>query len=300
MRKLICWGLGLALVVTGYRAVRNAQAEPESALGMHLHRLSAKVFGHELAEETECRARCAGGSCVRTGECPSDSPDACDGTDEEGEAPSPPTGVIELTAADSTAPPSIFVPDGAEPPLAVPAPEPTPWDGTQPAAPPPMLPCTDDDEPAPGTIPFADDQPWPKNSKVTPAGWFDEPCPTDPEPACREDENHSRQYPGCPFPGGPERNAEPKKADRWRHEKPPILPVPPEVEGKSLPTSEPDAATGPVWHESKKPSSAAFLRHSVLKLWQARDSESPARQPVDTLELRPGDLPREGTTTQPF
>jgi hypothetical protein len=186
------------------------------------------------------------------------------------------------------------------------------------------------DDPWPVTKPGA--------GSVSP-GWFEEAEPEAPAtvPECREDDNLSRQYPAVPTTSGAPTGAAPKKAEPWHHKGEPFLPVPPEVEKHAAPTNgagdihtrqaernltrlgifEPDPAalekltrecpTLDCWLGSASrfldsvPLAPAGLRkHVSMKFHFGRDGDSAARQPVDTLEARPSDLPKVETEHQPF
>jgi hypothetical protein len=217
------------------------------------------------------------------------------------------TSTIDLTRACSDVQPSIYIPDGDEPLAKLPDGDPNPGEESESAHTPRVMPVCDDDAVAPRVMPLAEDDPWPVKTAapVKSVGWFEDAAPagSDMEPACREDENLSRQYPGCPATGEtvPASKGVPQKSAPWRHEKDPILPVPPEFGSQSEP---------PAWFDDVAPIDSArrtddergsqfwsimngVLRHVTLKPKANCDADVPARQHVDTLELRPSDLRRD-------
>lgn len=208
-----------------------------------------------------------------------------------------------MSGSSAAAPPAITIPEGEEPPLALPEPGTEECEEMAAVVPARLMPYCEDDDEVSARMPYAEGAPAPPNSTATRAGWFEECDPADADslPACREDENLSRQYPACPFSGppAPAAKAAPQKGTRVPREKDPVLPVPPEVEGHAAPPAGSDAdGRGP--QASRGVSPAGWVRHAALKVWTAAEADSPARQPVDTLELRPGDLRPEGTVPQPF
>jgi hypothetical protein len=298
MRKLIWFGVGLAALAAGYRAVWHPGARPASFACCQRLQVSDHVSGQAVV-----LARHSNGptDCAATGSAPEAShPDVAR---DEGQTPVPSGGVIELSGSSTVVPPTITIPDGEEPPLALPEAGTEECEERAAVLPVRLMPYCDDDEETPARMPYADGEPAQQKSAPARAGWFDECEPFDPDamPACREDDNLSRQYPGCPFSGAPAPAGKPapKKRTQVPHEKDPVLPVLPEVEGHAVPPAGSDAdGRGP--QASRGVSPAGCLRHTALKVWTAAEADSHARQPVDTLELRPGDLRPEGTVPQPF
>jgi hypothetical protein len=305
MRNLICCGVaGLAVIVTGYAATRYLGPASESSTD-HACCVSETCEAHNFA--SGCPSQPA---CRPAGDLSSDESEA------ESSDPAQPTGFVNLSGQSVEAPPTIFIPDGDEPPLALPVDNVKTNDIASVPLQPALMPyCKDDDAP-PSTMPYADGDPWPANpaNSVQPVGWFEEvsPAHADPMPACREDENLSRQYPGCPSTENT-RPADKQDSGRgvpWQHDKEPILPIAPEVPGTSEPPAYFDGDTPEAgnstpraeqnWLQSLLALSSGFRRHTVQKFIMDRAGDRPVRQPVDTLEVRPSDLRREEASRDPF
>ncbi len=294
MRKLIWCGVGCLVALSVHRALRYAEARPESPVGRQVRWLTGYSPGDER-EQAGSESACVASCCKAHGPCP-----AAAEVDADGPEPQSPHEVIDL-AASVPAPAAIVIPDpeGEEPPLALPEPGTEASDAVARVPVPPVMPYCEDDDDAPAPMPYADGEAWPRSpaQPVKQAGWFEEPAGADSLPACREDENLFRHYPGCPFSGGaaPRGTPAPDKAAPPRHEKDPVFPLPPDVDGRSLPPP----GEGGVPEAARRPA-GELLRHTVLKIWKAGDGDTPARQPVDTLEVRPGDLRRDGKAPEPF
>jgi hypothetical protein len=300
MRNLICCGVaGLVVIVTGYAAARFVGPASESG------------HDHPCCATEACAANVFDGGLPslaapdRAGEPFSDE------SDTESSDGSPPASFVELPGQSVEAPPTIFIPDGEEPPLALPVDDAKTDDLVNMPLQPALMPYCTDDDPPPSTMPYADGDRWPTKPArtVQPVGWFEDALPVspDPMPACREDENLSRQYPGCPSTEGgrPAGKEGCKRGLPWQHEKEPILPIAPEAQGTSDPPAYldgdvPEAAAERSWLRSLQALSSGARRHTALKIIMDRGADKPARQPVDTLEVRPSDLHRAEPSRDPF
>ena len=305
MRNLICCGaMGLAVLVGGYHGLRYAEARRECCVGQAV----VKVIGDRSGRACCSAEVCAPGGCLDGWSPPADmnrrSDDAA-GEDSESSAPVASNRIIDLPGSSADAPAVIYIPQVNDPPSALPSGDAPPSEDQLATVPARTMPeCVD--EAASPTMPPVEGDPWPVKSAeaVRPAGWFEESEPADaaPMPACREDENLIRQYPGCPFPGdsAPSGKTRPERTLPWRHDDPPILPVPPEVSGVEKSGTSAESS-----HEDySKPripwSTAGLLRHTSFKVWLNSGTERPARQKVDTLELRPGDVRHDETWLDQF
>jgi hypothetical protein len=119
-------------------------------------------------------------------------------------------------------------------------------------------------------------------------------------PACKEDENLFRQFPGCPFTGEgkPAPKETPRAAAPWQHDKQPILPVSPDQgvipgDGDEVKPADTEQFSGKDDQRPQAANSAGSIRHTSLKWFTNRNSDNPVRQKVDTLEVRPSDLNRD-------
>jgi hypothetical protein len=297
MRKLIWYGMtGVVLLVAGYRALRQPEATSGRDSNPSVEQSSVTPVGQRASSEESSDSGLFGKRCS------SDAAErhCCASSDRTAMVA---RGVIELHGSTVDAPASIYIPEGNDSAAPLPSGEASSDDEQRAAVPARVMPECDDDAVAP-TMPPADDDLWPRQAEgqVRPAGWFEPPSQPAADrlmPACREDQNLFQQYPGCPFPGGTTpANKEPSKPGQfWQHEKAPILPLTPEFKEQS---AEPVDFEARKWDESAKPATgesnqrqawwSSALRHTAFKFWLNRDSEPPARQKVDTLELRPGDL----------
>jgi hypothetical protein len=211
--------------------------------------------------------------------------------------------VIELPEAASPAPTAIVIADTQPAPAPLPAVD-SATDQTEVAFGPRIMPYCDDDSPALSLMPYANNDVWPatKGLAAQSSDWFEDSEPaTDSEllPDNREDENLSRQYPGLPAPGSasPTSNGSMKKISPWQHDKAPILPVTPEGSGPAVPArGKEDGDMGPQALRALP----GLLRHTALKLFTGKEADAPARQPVDTLEMRPGDVRSDETVPEDF
>jgi hypothetical protein len=295
MNKLMCWGiLGAVLVVGSYKVLRNARES-----------VSAPTGDGPIA--AGCCAACSG-CCSNSDAAGADMDDSantarttCGGRlvlpmprpAEDECRPSRQNYVIELQSSSTAAPPAIFLPDSLESPPPLPAVDALSDLAQSTGVVPLLMPYCDDDESGlPKTMPYADNEIWRTVGAAagTIAGWFEdsEPATREAIPTCREDENLSHQYPACPaLDGGcPAGKQRVKRSMPWRHDTEPILPVGPDLPGQTAPVRENSNAAGPqAW---RGPS--GFLRHTVLKVLSGKNADAPARQPVDTLEMRPSDL----------
>lgn len=266
MRNLLwCGAAGLAVLAGGYCALCNVGIGPGGSTSQC------------------CDNSCDCSSCSTAADRTTQPQDTSLGAlFEHATAPEEPlplalSGVIDLARSGSIVPDAIVIGEGEEPLL---APEAGANENSEEAnatwfpPAPPLMPYCPDDTTAPSLMPYADGETRPaKISKTTTiGGFFEESEPVEPEPMpdCREDANLHQQYPGCPVGGGcPASKSAPKKQP-WHGGQPPFLPVP----------------TG----DSASEGRPAGTKHSTFKLLMRPSSDSPARQPVDTLELRPSDL----------
>jgi hypothetical protein len=309
MRKLICGVTGLALVAAGYAVARYV---PARTIAQQVHQgcgCAADSVDAVEEDSDSCSARENYAALDGCKHCPGDA--AGRSSDEES-APLAQRGCL----VPKTWSASIFIPDVDEPPAPLADGEAQPIEDTQAAFAPRLMPYCNDAADVPTTMPYADDDPWPVKSvgAVQQAGWFEDSEPTDPDPmpACREDENLSRQYPGCPFPGGHQPSkVGSKKAAPWQHDREPILPVAPEFQGTGVTPLWLDGAkpgvpaqevleNGEGWFSQTSRTPLGLQRHTTLKVLRNWNRDTPARQPVDTLELRPGDLRPEQTVPELF
>jgi hypothetical protein len=302
MRKLVSCGVaGLAIVVTGYAAARYVGPTQQS------------TASHASDKSADCAAHARAGCCPLLPACGQPAGLApCEAAEEDSDAPAP-GGVVQLPGQSTEVTPTIFIPDGEDHAPPLPADDGGADDIARLPNQPALMPyCVDSAEP-PALMPYADGDPWPAApadaTPVRPVGWFEDSGPSTPEPmpACREDENLSLQYPGCPFPTGdrPTGRDGSSRATPWRHEKEPILPISPDVRSEPVQPAFFDDDTGAVTPVSESAagtlsnlhqwvlSQPNLKRHTVLKLLMDRGNDNPARQPVDTLEARPSDLHRD-------
>jgi hypothetical protein len=300
MRNLICCGVaGLLVILTSYAVTRYVGPASESD------------SVHACCVEAPSEAHGCAGWCPSQAGCRPAADAPLDESDTQSSDATQPASFVELPGQSVEAPPTIFIPDGEEPPLALPVDDAKTDDLADVPLQPALMPyCTDDDAP-PLMMPYADGDPWPTKPAraVQPVGWFEDALPVspDPMPACREDENLSRQYPGCPSTeGAPPAGKQGSKRGRpWQHEQEPILPIAPEAQGTSEPPTyldgdSPEAAARRSWLQSLQALSSGARRHTALKLIMDRGADKPARQPVDTLEVRPSDLHRDEKSRDPF
>lgn len=319
MRKLIWCGVtGLAVVAGGYRVLRHAEAWPGSDAGRLATSSRATLAGHQIAECNFSTSTDRADGCLFHESCTviSSPPESASVADVD--APPAASGVIELQGSGGPSSAVIYIPSGDEPPPALP--EGNAVASAEPAPPsaPAVMPYCDDDAGDAMRMPYAADDPWslakPDNAARSP-GWFEGEEPEAPAtiPECREDDSLSQQYPALPSPPASPIEKTPKKAMPWRHEGEPFLPVPPEVENYKAPwpgqndgkkTNAVDAEwwLGSAWQylESVHLAPSGLRKHVSLKIGLGRDNENAARQPVDTLEARPSDLPRAEHEPSPF
>jgi hypothetical protein len=298
MYKLMCWGiLGAVLLVGSYKALRNVRESVSTPAGdgpiaAGCSTDCSEAIGADVDDSANTvRTTCGGRLAV------SMPPPA----EDEGR-PSRQSYVIELPSSSTAPPPAIFIPDSLESPPSLPVID-SLSDLAQSAGIVPLLMpyCDDDESGLPKTMPYADNEIWRTVGAAagTIAGWFEdsEPATHEAIPTCREDENLSHQYPACPAldgscPAGKQRL---KPAEPWRHDKEPILPVGPDLPGRTTPVRESGDAGPQAWRGAP-----GFLRHTVLKVLSGKNADAPARQPVDTLEMRPSDLRHDDVAPDNF
>jgi hypothetical protein len=319
MRKLLWCGVtGLAVAAGGYHAMRHARAWPDSVGGNPTVAVESNFVRHTDPEDVACPAA----HCVER--CPLHAPDSPDeGLFASASASSEPAsrtanGEIELQGSAGASSAVIYVPTGEEPPLALTQDTTESTADLSPARVPAVMPYCEDEEETLVTMPYAADDPWPAtksgNGPVSP-GWFEEAEPDAPAtvPECREDDNLSRQYPGLAPSGNPQPGNAPKKAAPWHHEGEPFLPVLPDsgadvapAKGQKgnrqsgIPLADWWVGSATQALESVHLAPGGLRKHVSMKILFGRDSESAARQPVDTLEARPSDLPKAEPEHQPF
>jgi hypothetical protein len=287
MRK-ITWCLipGIVSVVAGYRMWQ--------APGNRLDAIEDQPPVVACCDDESCATCSCGHSPCRLAS-PSQAP--------SDEALFPPrlTNVIDLPAATEPSASAIVIAEADPSPAPLPASDPNVEPMDRVAFVPPIMPYCDDDSNAPGTMPYADADLW--NGSNTPASseFFEDSEPateTETAPAAREDESLSRQYPGVPAQGSPTLPAKQgvKKPTPWQHDKTPILPVPPAPQGPAVPARDKDDDTGPQALRDL----SGLLQHTVMKAFGGKETDGPARQPVDTLEVRPTDLQYDETVPEDF
>jgi hypothetical protein len=232
MRKLIWYNfVGFVMLASGYGVLRYAAMNPDSAVGKQVLNFCGLGASHHPVEKPTYSADVTPASCARLCAYSRDTMPSVTGP-RESEQPlqTASSDVIDLPAASVNSPASIVIQESEEPPVMPPA-EDTEMseEYREVAVLPPLMPHCDDDLEVPARMPYADEEVrTTKTSLVTwILSWFEESRPAESWPACREDENLPRHYPGCPFPGdtySPDKNT-PKKGTMWQHEKEPILPI---------------------------------------------------------------------------
>jgi hypothetical protein len=308
MRKLICCAMtGVTVLVGGYRGLRYAEATRIASIGLPVVQNSCESAGQFSGAREESGSTACFDGCSARAHRNRHCGQAVDDQSENADAPVALKRTIDLPASSVDAPAVIYIPQSVEPPETLPDGDAKPSEEQRATVPARIMPNCDD-EPETPTMPPVDADPWPAKpvEAVRPTGWFEESEPADamPMPACREDDNLFRQYPGCPFPGdsAPTGKDQFKPGSPWRHEKQPILPAPTDVrvqpaqpggvesEESRVPVSAPhndNLQPQAPWNE------AGLRRYTTFKYWLNQDTEKPVRQKVDTLELRPGDLRRD-------